>query len=805
MGWQHASYILPLILTVVITLICLAWALIRLNPLGIVPLARGLVIAKLEEGIIVIDQQNRVVDINATAVTLLQKEKKNILGAPLTFPHEGWADLKTVLQEDRAAKIELAIDQAYYEVSVIALENGRANGRLITLHNITPRKETELLLQQAKEVAEAADQAKNNFLTNMSHEIRTPLNAVVGTAEMLRQTQLTTYQIEMIDIMTQSSDNLMKLLNNILDFSQLEAHNLTLNPQAFDLIDCIESSIENVSQKAGDKQLKLTYRIDEKTPTWLIGDPIRLRQILLNLLENSIGFTDEGAVELTVTGSKETNLLLQFMVKDSGIGIAADQIQHLFSPFRQIDGSITRVHGGNGLGLVICQRLVTLMGGNIQLQSTVEQGTTVHFTAQFSLASDEAPPAFTLRHHKATLANKRLLVITKDASQRRQISKEARIAGLEVYAAASSQEASYWIHNSQAFDIALLDTAVWQQDPAILAQLRHKDTDLPLPTILLASPNDNNPPLANGDAKLFSGYLPSPVASSQMYDALLNVLSVSNLPAVAQDQGKTMADRYPLKILIVEDNKLNQRILAKMLDKIGYEADIVANGQLAVQASVKQAYDVILMDIQMPIMDGVEATQQILTDSVSGKRPYIIAVTAHALEGDREFYLTSGMNEYISKPITLNQLVEVLYQAINNHVDQDSSSVEPAIFPCSKSEADLADAPIDLEELASLVGDDTDGFLKVMSPIFLEDTQQLMQSLAAAVQHVDSLGIQQAAHTLKGTSASMAMKKLAQFSRELEVMAKANEFSKAAQKLKQIEAEYGRVAATLTEMEESAV
>jgi signal transduction histidine kinase/CheY-like chemotaxis protein len=805
MAWQQPLYSLLLILIVIFTLIGLAWALFRFNLLDIVSVARSLVIEKLEEGIIIIDRKNRVVDINATAVTLLQKGKKNILGAPLTFPHEEWAAVKTILQEDRAAKFELAIDQAYYEVSVIVLASGRANGRLITLHNITQRRETELLLQQAKEVAEAADQAKNNFLTNMSHEIRTPLNAVVGMAEMLRQTQLNPNQTELIDVIAQSSDNLIKLINSILDFSQLEAHNLTLNPQTFDLIDCIESSIENVSQKADNKQLKLTYQIDEQTPTWLIGDPIRLRQILINLLENSIEFTDEGAVELTVTGSEKTNLLLQFTVKDSGIGIAADQIQHLFSPFRQVDSSVTRVHGGNGLGLAICQRLVALMGGDIQIQSTIDQGTAVHFTAQFSLASGETPPTFTLRQHKATLANKRLLVITKDANQRRQISKEARIAGLEVYAAGSLLEASYWIRNSESFDIALLDTAVWHQEPAILMQLRHKDTDLPLPTILLVPTDNSELIVAADDAKLFSGYLPSPVISSQMYDTFLNVLSSCNVPAVTQDQVKTMADRYPLKILIVEDNRLNQRILANMLDKLGYKTDIVGNGRLAVEAAAEQAYDVILMDIQMPVMDGVEATQQILAGSGSGKRPYIIAVTAHALEGDREYYLTAGMNEYISKPITLNQLVEVLYQAIYNRSEQDSSSAETAIVPNIKSEAILPDAPIDLVELAQLVGEDTDGFLKTMAPIFLEDTHLVMQSLATAVQCADGKGIQQAAHSLKGTSASMAMTKLAQFSHELEVMVKANDFSEAGQKLEQIEAEYDRIAVTLARIEESAV
>jgi CheY-like chemotaxis protein/HPt (histidine-containing phosphotransfer) domain-containing protein len=509
-------------------------------------------------------------------------------------------------------------------------------------------------------------------------------------------------------------------------------------------------------------------------------------------------------VTLLVNGYEETGLLLQFMVQDSGLGIAADQIEHLFSPFRQVDSSMTRLHGGNGLGLAICKQLVTLMGGKIDLQSTVGQGTTVYFTAQFRQASGETPPAFTLRHHKASLANKRLIVITKDASQRRQISREARMAGLEIYAAASSQEASYWIDHSESFDIALLDTAVWQEEPAIMSQLHYKGTTLPLPTILLVSPDNNQPTLLNGDANLFSGYISYPIASSQMYDTLLNVLSLSDVTSVTQEQGKPMAERYPLKILIVEDNKLNRRILTNMLDKLGYKADAVTNGQLSVVAAAQQTYDVILMDIQMPVMDGVEATQHILANSPPDKRPYIVAVTAHALEGDREYYLTSGMNEYISKPLTLNQLVEALYQAIN-HSNQTLPQLDPINVPLDKSETTLSDAPIDLTALAYLVGEDTDGFLKTMAPIFLEDTHQVLHSMVSAVQDKDAKKIQQAAHTLKGTSASMAMTKLAQFSRELELMAKAEDLSEAPQKLDQIQAEYHRVEAALATMVKTAV
>jgi signal transduction histidine kinase len=388
----------------------------------------------------------------------------------------------------------------------------------------TKRKEIELLLRQANEAAETAERAKTQFLTNMSHEIRTPLNAVVGMTEMLRQTPLNANQSELLNAVATSSNNLMLLINNILDLAKLEAGNFTLNHQSFDLNDCLESAIDNISQAANQKQLQFTYNLDEKTPVWLVGDPVRLRQILINLLENSVKFTEEGKVELFVTHNLEgEQVQLQFTVQDSGIGIDAEQIEHLFSPFQQADGSMTRAYGGSGLGLVICKRLVEIMGGHIYLQSEPGQGTAVHFTTLFSVATEAHPPAVTLRQPGATLAHKRLLIITKDASERRQINKEARLAGLEVYAAASIQEATYWINNSQPFDVVLLDAAIWQEDISVLAQLHRKDSFHPLPTILLVPQGEEQLTTAN----LFSDTLLMPIARSQLYDVLLNVLFTS--------------------------------------------------------------------------------------------------------------------------------------------------------------------------------------------------------------------------------------------------------------------------------------
>ena len=499
-------------------------------------------------------------------------------------------------------------------------------------------------------------------------------------------------------------------------------------------------------------------------------------------------------------------MLLEFAVEDEGIGIAPDQIDQLFLPFQQIDGSLTRNYGGSGLGLVICKRLVELMGGEIQIRSAVGQGTNVRFTVQMNLATENDPIAVTLRQDRASLASKRLLIIASDATQRRHISKEARMAGLDVYVAASDQEACYWIDNSLPFDVVLLDTAVWHQDPGILAHLQNKDSQTPLPTILLGPSADELSQTLLAQPDLFAGTLTLPIQGPQLYDSLLNIISVKS-PNKKRVPGNTMAAQHPLAILLVEDNKLNRRVLTNMLGKLGYQADIAKNGRIAVEMTQKQRYDIILMDIQMPEMDGIEATKQILANGNSHTRPYISAVTAHALAGDRETYLAAGMNHYLSKPVTINKLVEALYQGIE--FQNYPAEAMPAFTMPPQNVPSIplvpSESPINLEELAQLVGEDTGEFLVMMAPIFLEDGTKLVQSLTHAVQNKDCLATKHAAHTLKGTSASMGMPKLSQFSRELETMAKEEALADAPQKLAEIQAEFARAEQALAAILQTAV
>ncbi len=536
------------------------------------------------------------------------------------------------------------------------------------------------------------------------------------------------------------------------------------------------------------------------TPTLLHGDPVRLRQILVNLLENGIKFSEEGNVHIQVEHiQKKADIVLDIVVRDTGIGIPPEQISQLFLPFQQVDGSLTRTHGGNGLGLIICKRLVEHMGGEIYLLSEVGKGTSVHFSVAMGVAAENQTPEITLRKNNTSLTGKRLLIVAKDAAQRRQISKEARMAGLEVYVAGSSQEATYWIENSLPYDMVLLDTAVWHSDPAILTQLKNPETSTPLPSVLIGHDKEMLRQTMLAEPNLFIGTLTLPINGPRMYDLFTSILSVNVSKKSVREAGEVMAERFPLNILLVEDNQLNRRVIQNMLDKLGYKVDTAVNGRLAVEITKKHAYDIILMDIQMPEMDGLTATKHILANCAHDeKRPYIAAVTAHALAGDRESYLAAGMHQYLSKPVTINKLVELLYQGIQFH---NNPTAPPSIVQVAAPAPDPAKTsePIDLEELERLVGEDTTEFLEMMTPIFLEDSETLMQSLETAVQTKDAPAIRHAAHTLKGTSASMGMVPLSTLSRELEATAKEEQLEDSPEIFAQIKVEYKRVQVALAE------
>ena len=664
--------------------------------------------------------------------------------------------ISLTLQTGRPYEIELEIvrrDNSHAWILARGEEMRQADGRLGlrgTAQDITDRKQAELALIKAKELAESADRAKSEFLANMSHEIRTPINGILGMAELVLDTELSPEQREYLLMLRSSGESLMGVIDDILDFSKIEAGKLDLDPVEFNLQDSIDETIRALALRAHQKNLEMASSVDPAVPANVIGDPLRLRQILVNLIGNAIKFTEHGEVllEVRIISRKEGESELEFIVSDTGIGIAAEKHGVIFEAFAQADTSTTRHYGGSGLGLAISARLVGMMGGRIWVNSSVGRGSSFHFTARLGNV-EKASATLPAQSLMGELLHVPVIVVDDNTTNRKIIVEMTSGWGMTAVAADSGEAAMQLMveaqQANQQFRLAIVDGQMPDMDGFELAQKIKDDPRLAGAVIMMLTSTGKLNDTSRCRQLGISAYLLKPIRRSELLSAIMTVLGQQSCgndrPLITRHELPMSGGR--LRVLLAEDNPVNQTVGMRTLEKMGHMVVLATNGEKALSMLESQSFDLILMDVQMPEMDGLTATKRIREmERTRGGHIPIIAMTAHAMQGDRELCLAAGMDGYVSKPVRREELERSIVTVTKQRSSKQAGSFKMDRRPERSSGWDVT---LVLERLG---GDER--LLREIANIFLDQTPKHLAGLRQAMKENDAVCVASIAHSLKG-------------------------------------------------------